>query len=83
MLAENSEGRGCRNSAEIVSERAIVISLMYVEHIQPLIHWKEKKLSWPCLADLTCKYLSIPPSYAASECLFSSAADVWYSAKAT
>ena len=47
--------------------------LSHIEHIHPLIYWKEKK---PCLADLACKYLSIPPSSAASERLFSSAADV-------
>ena len=50
--------------------------LSHLEHIHPLTYWKEKKPLWFCLADLACKYLSIPPSSAASECLFSSAADV-------
>ena len=50
--------------------------LSHIEHIHPLTYWKEKKPLWPCLADLACKYLSIPPSSAASERLFSSAADV-------
>ena len=49
--------------------------LSYIEHIHPLT-WKEKKPLWPCLADLACKYLSIPLSSATSECLFSSSADV-------
>lgn len=80
MLAEseeNSEGRSCGNSAEIMVEMYLKEPVLsYLEHIHPLTYWKEKKPLWPCLADLACKYLSIPPSSAASERLFSSAADV-------
>ena len=65
------------NSTEIMVEMYLKEPLLsHLEHIHPLTYWKEKKPLWPCLADLACKYLSIPPSSAASERLFSSAADV-------
>ena len=80
LLAENeqnSEGHSCENSAEIMVEMYLKEPVLsHIEHIHPLTYWKEKKPLWPCLADLACKYLSIPPSSAASESLFSSAADV-------
>ena len=80
LLAEkeaNSVGHGCKNSAEIMVEMYLKKPVLsHIEHIHPLTYWKEKKPLWPCLADLACKYLSIPPSSAASERLFSSAADV-------
>ena len=50
--------------------------LFHIKRIHPLTYCKEKKPLWPCLADLACKCLFIPSSSAASECLFSSAADV-------
>ena len=80
MLAESegvSEGYGSGNSTEIMVEMYLKEPLLsHLEHTHPLTYWKEKKPLWPCLADLACKYLCIPPSSAASECLFSSAADV-------
>ena len=45
-------------------------------HIDPLNYWKEKKMVWNGLAIMASKYLSIPPSSASSERLFSSAADI-------
>jgi len=50
--------------------------LAHVERIHPLTYWLGKKLLWPCLAELACKYLSIPPSSVPSERLFSSAAGI-------
>ena len=80
MLAESEEnfvGHSCENSAEIMVEMYLKEPVLsHVEHIHPLTYWKEKKPLWPCLVDLACKYLSIPPSSVASERLFSSAADV-------
>ena len=78
MLADaeeaNSEGLNSGHTAEMMVE-------MYLkEHVQsrhtdPLEYWKQKKPVWLPLAHLAFKYLSIPPS-AASERLFSSAADI-------
>ena len=80
MLAESegvSEGYGSGNSTEIMVEMYLKEPLLsHLEHTHPLTYWKEKKPLWPCLADVACKYLCIPPSSAASERLFSSAADV-------
>lgn len=45
-------------------------------HIDPLIYWKDKQIMWKGLAILASKYLSIPPSSASSERLFSSAGDI-------
>jgi hypothetical protein len=45
-------------------------------HIDPLSYWKEKQIVWNGLAVMACKYLSIPPSSASSERLFSSAGDI-------
>ena len=79
MLADtekgNSEGLNSGHTAEMMVE-------MYLkEHVQswhtdPLQYWKQKKLVWLPLAHMACKYLLIPPSSAASECLFSTAADI-------
>ena len=75
MLADseegNSEGLNSGHTAEMMVE-------MYLkEHVQsrhtdPLQYWKQKKPVWLPLAHMA---LSNPPS-AASECLFSSAADI-------
>ena len=45
-------------------------------HIDPLEYWKEKKQVWNSLAIMAFKYLTIPPSSASSERLFSSAGDI-------
>ena len=45
-------------------------------HIDPLIYWKTKQVLWKGLAVMASKYLSIPPSSASSERLFSSAGDI-------
>ena len=34
--------------------------LSHVEHIHPL---EKEETMWPCLVDLACKYLSIPPLF--------------------
>ena len=79
MLADteegNSEGRNSGHTAEMM------IEVYLKEHVQsrrtdPLEYWKQKKLVWLPLAHMACKYLLIPPSSAASEHLFSSAADI-------
>ena len=77
---ENSEGHGYKNSAEIMVEMYLKEPVLsHIEHNHLiLMYWEEKKSLWPCLADLACKYLSIPPSSATSKRLFSSAADVIY-----
>ena len=63
MLAESEEifeGRGCGNSAEVMVEMYLKEAVLsHLEHIHPLTYWKKKKLLRPCLAGLTCKYLSI------------------------
>ena len=80
MMAEsegNSERHDYGNSTEIMVEMYLKEPLLsHLEHIHPMTYWKEKQPLWPCLADLACKYLSIPPSSAASERLFSSAGDI-------
>ena len=73
----NSESHDYGNSTEIMVEMYLKEPLIsHLEYIHPLTYWKEKQPLWPCLADLACKYLSIPPSSAASERLFSSAGDI-------
>ena len=80
MFAESkgvSEGHDSGNSTEIMVEMYLKEPLLsHLDHIHPLTYWKEKKPLWPCLVDLACKYLSISPSSATPERLFSSAADV-------
>uniref|UniRef100_A0A1X7VTB1 HAT C-terminal dimerisation domain-containing protein n=1 Tax=Amphimedon queenslandica TaxID=400682 RepID=A0A1X7VTB1_AMPQE len=45
-------------------------------HIDPLSYWKIKQVLWKALALMATKFLSIPPSSASSERLFSSAGDI-------
>ena len=81
MLADSedcSEGEGqSRNTAEIMVDMYLKEPILArSERIHPLTYWLGKKTLWPCLVDLACKYLSIPPSSVPSERLFSSAADI-------
>lgn len=71
----NSEGSNSGYTAEMMVEMYLK-ECIQPRHTDPLQYWKSKKVIWLPLADLACKYLSIPPSSAASERLFSSAADV-------
>ena len=81
MLADSedcSEGEGqSRNTAEIMVDMYLKEPVLArSERIHPFTYWLGKKTLWPCLVDLACKYLSIPPSSVPSERLFSSAADI-------
>ena len=81
MLADSidcTEGEGqTRNTAEIMVDMYLKEQVLACsEQIHPLAYWLGKKTLWPCLVDLACKYLSIPPSSVPSERLFSSAADI-------
>ena len=69
------EGVSSGHTAEMMVEMYLKESIQS-RHTDPLQYWKNKKVVWLPLADLATKYLSIPPSSAASERLFSSAADV-------
>ena len=71
----NSEGLNSGHTAEMMVEMYLKENIQS-RHTDPLQYWKQKKVVWLPLADLASKYLSIPPSSAASERLFSSAADV-------
>ena len=81
MLADSTdctedEGQS-RNTAEIMVDMYLKEPVLArSERIHPLTYWLGKKTLWPCLVDLACKYLSIPPSSVPSERLFSSAADI-------
>jgi len=72
------EGEGQdQNTAQIMVDMYLKEPVLaHVELIYPLTYWLGKKSLWPCLAELACKYLSIPPSSVPSERLFSSAADI-------
>ena len=76
--SDNTEGSSSSNTA-YTAEMAVE---MYLKdptqslNSSPLEYWKQKKALWPILARLASKYLSIPPSSASSERLFSSAADI-------
>ena len=81
MLADSTdctEGEDqSRNTAEIMVDMYLKEPVLArSEQIHPLTYWLGKKTLWPCLVDLACKYLSIPPSLVPSESLFSSAADI-------
>ena len=73
--AEETHSDNCGCTAEMMVEMYLKEPVQS-RHTGPLDYWKQKKPVWPPLAHLACKYLSIPPSSAASERLFSSAADI-------
>ena len=74
---ESDSNDVCGYTAEVMVEMYLKEPIINRKcHIDPLNYWKEKKMVWNGLAIMASKYLSIPPSSASSERLFSSAADI-------
>ena len=61
----NSEGLTCGYTAEVMVEMYLKEPVQS-RNTNPLEYWKEKKSVWQALANLSCKYLTVPASSASS-----------------